>query len=92
MPGTLLAVGRMSSPSVRRARVEAHKVFDTLWQPDKRKRTLAYHWLQKKMGLTAQECHILKFDIRQCYRVIQLVTRFRPTFVVEEEENDRAIP
>ena len=78
MPATELAAGRMSSPAVRRARVEAHKVFDPLWQPDKSKRTRAYQWLQKKMGLTEAECHIRKFDERQCYRVIQLVKRFKP--------------
>lgn len=65
--------------------MEAHRVFDTLWHGDKRKRTLAYVWLRQVMGLSEGECHIALFDIEQCQQVVRLVRRYNP--IMEEPDN-----
>lgn len=82
-PGTNLAVKEMATPRTRRARRNAHKVFDQLWLPDKEKRRKAYAWLREMTGLDEKACHIGKFDFDQCQEVIRLVQKYSP--VLEED-------
>lgn len=86
-PGTNRAAAGMSTSATRQARKLAHEVFDPLWLPDRRRRKLAYRWLQRMMNLSEKECHILKFDTAQCYQVIRLVQQYQPR--LEETQNVR---
>lgn len=76
--GTNVAAKSMATPRTRRARRDAHRVFDQLWYPDKDKRKLAYAWLRQVTGLNEKECHIAKFNFFQCQEVIRLVREHNP--------------
>jgi len=60
------------------ARVTAHCWFDRLWEVEQAPMTRkeAYEWLAEQLGMAAKECHIGKFDVRQCERVIEAVKRY----------------
>lgn len=66
-------MGTPATADVKRARIEAHRLFDRLWQSKKMKRTAAYAWLSQAMGLPSEQAHIGRFDREQCARVIALV-------------------
>lgn len=57
----------------RQARIDAHAALDALWGgPDARMtRDAAYAYLAWRMGMTAAECHIGRFDVEQCRRAIR---------------------
>ena len=57
--------------------MKAHTEFDTLWKGENAvmSRTDAYNWLQKEMRITkGKEAHIARFDVKQCRRLIAIVT------------------
>ena len=51
--------------------MDAHAAFDKIWH-DSRSRSGAYRWLRGKLGLSQEECHIGRFDIDMCKRVVEL--------------------
>lgn len=55
------------------ARIEAHEVFDALWKGHRMTRERAYAWMAERLGLTAEEAHIGRFDIEQCKRLVEAV-------------------
>ena len=58
----------------KRARIEAHKVFDQLWKDNgPMTRKDAYSWLRRQMKMTKEECHIGKFDEESCNKIIDFV-------------------
>lgn len=73
-------LGRLADAELRKWKRAAHHAFDTRWsmQVDfggaskTAARTAAYEWLQEKMGLSERECHIGRFDVEQCKRVVEL--------------------
>lgn len=73
--GTIIPLGTLADDKLRRARNEAHKIFDTLWKGNSRQMTRynAYKWLANKMNLKIEETHIAWFEINQCKKVIELV-------------------
>lgn len=67
-------LGVPATRDVKQARIEAHEVFDTLWRNNpSMSRDAAYRWMREKMGLSAEEAHIGRFDKMQCERLIALV-------------------
>jgi hypothetical protein len=89
-----LPLGRLADKPLRDAKIEAHRAFDPLWKdwdvayPDlktgsaKVRRTMkgrAYAWLAEKMGLSIEDTHIGHFGIDQCYQVVDIIDRLRPT-------------
>ena len=67
--------GGTSSPGddeTMAARMEAHKVFDALWESGKhfRSRGEAYSWLSIYTQLPKEDCHIGKFSAHQCRELI----------------------
>ena len=68
--------GPTSTPAdatTRRARKEAHKAFDALWQGAGRGgRRRAYAWLRKALGIPEAKCHMGMFDETTCDKVIGL--------------------
>lgn len=72
-------LGRPGNTETRKARIEAHKVFDKVVAegriPD---RTSAYRWMQKKMRLSPRQAHIGQFTKNQCEKLIRLVQQEFP--------------
>ena len=69
-------MGTLANRSLRIKRMEAHKVFNRLWESGMMSRTAAYHWLQVQMGLPPEEAHIAKFSEWRCEQVIRLCRQF----------------
>lgn len=75
-------LGRPGTKEEKKARIEAHAVFDLLWQKSAyskkpvMKRKDAYAWMQKAMGLAKDEAHIGNFDVEQCQKLIKLVNEY----------------
>ena len=72
--------GVPANKATRKARVDAHSWFDRLWEwgkvvPGHRpfNRYMAYVWLSQKLGIQRKKCHIGRFDLATCERVIELV-------------------
>jgi len=72
-------LGRMANATLRKARVDAHEQFDTLWSKKVRRgcsrkeaRNAAYEWLAGQMGITKQACHIGKMNEEQCGKVVDI--------------------
>lgn len=84
--GTDKPLGRLADDALRKAKREAHKYFDNLWQrklikrrkergPEYKKfyaRGSGYKWLATQMGLESKDCHIGMFDVEQCNRVVEI--------------------
>jgi hypothetical protein len=66
-------LGRLANRQLRKAKMQAHAVFDPLWKDGPLSRAEAYRWLSKAMGLHPDETHIGMFDVGQCLKVEQLV-------------------
>jgi hypothetical protein len=65
-------MGRLAKADLRRAKMEAHKHFDSLWRGRGWRRGQAYRWLAQKLGLPADSCHIGMFDVATCERVVSI--------------------
>jgi hypothetical protein len=59
----------------RKIRIAAHAALELTWEPGPSQvfgsRGQAYEWVQKALGLTADEAHIAKFDAAMCKRLIE---------------------
>lgn len=63
-------LGTPADKETKRWRMQAHEVFDALWEQGTITRSEAYAWLAREFG---HEAHIADMDIEQCQRVIELV-------------------
>lgn len=70
-------LGIPADRQTKKMRIEAHEAFDGLWQDRGWSRGRGYHWLQKVLRLGRDDCHIGRFDVRMCKRVIAAVKRER---------------
>lgn len=61
-----LPLGTPADSKTRKARIDAHEVFDRLWKCRVMTRTEAYRWLREAMGLTANTGHISSLNTEQC--------------------------
>ncbi len=59
-------LGVPADSKTRRARIEAHEVFDRLWKCGVMSRTEAYRWLREALQLRANTGHISSLDAEQC--------------------------
>ena len=72
-----LSLGRLADRSLRQKKMEAHAVFDPLWENKIFKsRDSAYIWLASKMNLPKEETHFGMFDEKQCEKAIRIINRF----------------
>ena len=55
--------------------MKAHDAFDALWKSGGMERTEAYDWLCEQMELDSEDCHIGKFDKKQCKSVVEICER-----------------
>jgi len=72
-------LGKMAEASTRRARQQAHAIFDPTWKSGKITRSQAYTWLAEKMGISKAECHIGQFSVEQCETVIRILSKETPS-------------
>jgi hypothetical protein len=54
------------------ARGEAHAAFDPLWKSGQMSRSQAYKWLAAQMDLPPEDCHMEKFTVEQCRKVVEI--------------------
>jgi hypothetical protein len=58
-----------------RARARAHQQFDPLWQRYGMKRTQAYRWLARMMGIPVERCHFVLFSEGDCEEAVKICRR-----------------
>jgi hypothetical protein len=78
--GTDRPKGAPGDVATRAARVEAHRVFDHLWQRGEMTRHEAYSWLAHRLGIPRASCHIGFMDERTALRVARIAAS-RPVAV-----------
>ena len=71
--GTRKPLGTLADAKTRKARQDAHTVFDSLWTGKNMRRKDAYAWLAEQMDMDVDDCHIGAFDFKQCEQVIRIV-------------------
>lgn len=70
-------MGTLANAELRKARNDAHKIFDPIWKSKViKKRWHAYGWLADKMNLTRDNTHIGMFNLNQCIQVINICKKF----------------
>ncbi len=69
-------LGRLANRELRKAKSEAHLVFDPLWKEGHMNRTDAYKWLANGLSIHRDTCHIGMFDLEQCAKVVALVSQY----------------
>lgn len=82
--GTVAPLGSPCGPDTRRARREAHAVFDPLWRrkiakegiAKRQARKAAYRWLSEQLGTEFEKTHIGMFDAAMARRVVDLCAPF----------------
>lgn len=67
---TTRPLGFPAGAETRRARNNAHAVFDPLWRSGGMDRRAAYGWLAERMGLPSEQCHIGMMTAAQAREVI----------------------
>lgn len=72
-PGTQKPLGRLANAELRRAKSRAHAAFDPLWKNGPMKRSHAYQFLSKRLGIPVQDCHIGMFDLETCQKVLEVL-------------------
>jgi ssDNA-binding Zn-finger/Zn-ribbon topoisomerase 1 len=70
-----LPLGIPADAETKKLRIEAHKLFDKLWENSNMTRTQAYQKLQNLMNMTKEEAHIGKFNKEQCLKMIEILNR-----------------
>lgn len=65
-------LGRLANADLRRAKKDAHAVFDLLWKSGNKSRKEAYQWLSQQLHIDSKLCHIGMFDIYMCYRMMEV--------------------
>lgn len=71
-------LGSLANAQTRRARKQAHAMFDGLWMHGHMKRQAAYGWLQLAMNLTTERCHIAHMTAEECSKVVELCRTWSP--------------
>ena len=74
------SLGRLANKSLRQKKMEAHALFDPLWQGQNhyfKSRDAAYKWLSVKMNLPKEETHFGMFDELQCNIAIRVINHFQ---------------
>jgi hypothetical protein len=68
--GTKKAKGRLANKELRKAKIEAHKYFDSIWKEGEMKRKEAYLWLSQMLNIPEEYTHIGMFNLKTCKEVI----------------------
>ena len=77
-PGTIKPMGRLADKELRWWKMEAHRACDPRWKRKSHKigkgkaRRKAYEWLAGKLGIEVEDCHVGRFDIEMCKKVVEV--------------------
>lgn len=74
--GTIIPLGRLADETLRKAKSQAHRVFDRIWRENHLSRPQAYAWLSRQLGLTPAMTHIGMFTVAQCQEVERLARNY----------------
>ena len=69
---TLKPLGTLADKELRAKRIQAHQIFNRLWESGLMKKWQAYKWMAGKFGLNNQQAHIAKFSNYMCNELITL--------------------
>lgn len=72
--GTCQPFGGLANGQLRRARMEAHRSFDRIWNSGSMSRGDAYLWLADQLGIAVDQCHIGMMDVAMCQAVVGICT------------------
>ncbi|WP_082722488.1 zinc-finger-containing protein [Burkholderia mayonis] len=73
-PFTHIPLGTLADAPTREARKRAKAEFNPIWQSGAMTRIAAYVWLAQRLGIeNHEECHIDRFDIETCDRVVAAI-------------------
>lgn len=72
-PGTSNPLGYPANAATRKARNQAHAIFDPLWKTGIMRRSEAYSWLAGVLGIERDACHIGMMDEAMALRVVEAV-------------------
>lgn len=75
-------LGIPADKKTKKARMDAHEVFDQLWKGKHMSRGDAYEWMQEAMEMSEEEAHIGRFNIDQCEELALKVEDY-----LEEQED-----
>lgn len=70
-------LGRLANVELRKAKIDAHAAFDSLWKSERMTRKQAYARLANILGIKVKKCHIGMFDVDLCRKVIQVVSEIK---------------
>jgi hypothetical protein len=76
--------------ATRRARHDAHRAFDQLWESGAMTRRQAYRWLQVTLGLSDDEAHIARLDVAQCAELTAAAKRITYDAVTKATQQRRS--
>lgn len=63
-------LGIPADDETKKARMAAHKEFDSLWRSGYMSRRNAYGWMQRVMGISSDEAHIAMMTVAQCKELV----------------------
>jgi hypothetical protein len=69
-------LGRLANSELRNAKRHVHRLLDPLWQQNGMKRSDVYKALSRRLGISAKDCHVGKFDVERCraaYRALKVM-------------------
>jgi hypothetical protein len=69
-------LGTLADKALRRKRMEAHRVFNRLWEDGYMSKSQAYIWMRAIFGLNREQAHIGMFSEYMCGEVIAACARF----------------
>lgn len=65
-------LGTLAGKELRCKRIEAHRVFNQLWESGLMKKWQAYKWMEAKLGLNSQQAHVARFSSYMCDELISV--------------------
>lgn len=68
-------LGTLAPKTLRIKRMQAHRVFNRLWESGLMKKWQAYVWMQAKLGLNSEQAHIARFSEYMCDLLITECTQ-----------------
>lgn len=89
-PGTTAAMGFVANGVLRKLRGLVHDTMDVLWMENKMPRTEVYRKLREEMGLTKAQCHVAKFDEKQCKQALKCVNRLKKDLDNERDSRTKS--
>lgn len=90
--GTNQAKGRLANVELRRCKIEAHRYFDEIYKRGLMKRTEAYEWLSKQLGLPPEYTHIGMFNRETCAKVVDVSKKIlEMRFALRKQEKIKAV-